>query len=140
MKNWEFYEEQLKEHSLAFALVNNQIRWCSETSCSECAFGPKCSLSCNEVKIKWLYQEHKEPVVLTDDEKALCKLLGRGWIARDKNGDLYWYENKTEDKVDEHWCIPINTTIMAISKIFPQCKFDFIKWEDEEPWEVKVDD
>lgn len=86
IKNWEFYEEQLKEYSLTFAMKDNQICWCSEVSCSECKFSPNRSFSCSEIKLEWLYQEHKETVVLTDDEKALCKLLGRGWIGRDEDG------------------------------------------------------
>lgn len=133
MKNWEFYEEELKEYGFAFALVNNQICWCSDVSCSECAF---CSFNCNGSKVQWLYQEHKETVVLTDDEKALCKLLGRGWIARDRDEKLFYYilePYKDCNNWRAEWYIYIN-------KCFPQCKFDFIKWEDEEPWEVKVDD
>ena len=75
---------------------------------------------------------------MTDDEKALCKLLGRGWIGRDKDDTLYWYENKSKEKGNQIW-IP-NGLSFRLTKIFPQCKFDFIKWEDEELWEVKVDD
>lgn len=122
MKNWEFYEKELRKYKFAFAMRDNQICCCLDVACDKCAFDPDITKSCSEAKMKWLYQEHKEPVVLTDDEKSLCKLLGRGWIARDKNGKLYWFE------------------IINIDSVFPQCKFDFIKWEDEEPWEVKIDD
>lgn len=140
MKNWEFYEDELKEHSLAFALMNNKVYWCSDITCSECAFsmGSQTCGECGEAKLKWLYQEHKEPIVLTDDEKLLCKLFNRGWIARDKNGSLYWYENKPKEKDEQIWML--NGLSVRLTKLFPQCKFDFIKWEDEEPWEVKVDD
>ena len=140
MKNWEFYEEEIKKYKLAFAMKDNQMYNCASTPCEKCIFDMGESCTCDIAKVKWLYQEYKETVILTDDEKALCKLLGRGWIARDKNDDLYLYENKPKEKTDEHWCIPINTSLIAINKFFPQCKFDFIKWEDEEPWEVKVDD
>lgn len=142
MKNWEFYEDELKEHSLAFALMNNKVYWCSDITCSECAFsmGSQTCGECGEAKLKWLYQEHKEPIVLTDDEKSLCKLLGRGWIARDMNGDLWWYKVKPEKKGLTIWTLPEVLTNLQIGIAFHQCKFDFIKWEDEEPWEVKVDD
>lgn len=33
-----------------------------------------------------------------------------------------------------------NSLSCRLNKLFPQCKFDFIKWEDKEPWEVKVND
>lgn len=133
MKNWEFYEEELKKYNLAFAMKDNQICSCAAVPCGRCAFNMDESRTCNVAKVKWLYQEHKETVILTDDEKALCKLLGRGWIARNKDNKLLWF--------DANITIP-NTVSNAIDLTmgFPQCKFDFIKWEDEEPWEVKVND
>lgn len=139
MKNWEFYEEEIKKYGFYFAMVNNKVSRCSITICSQCAFYTECSGN-NNNRIKWLYQEYKEPIVLTDDEKALCKLLGRGWIARDKNGKLYWFENKPTNKINAEWITSITGTIINIDSVFPQCKFEFIKWGDEEPWEVKIDD
>lgn len=136
MKNWEFYEEQIKNNP-AFGVVGGEIVECIPPNC------PKCSIKnirCYDERIKFLYQEHKEPVVLTDDEKTLCKLLGRGWIARDANNTLWWYENKPTANNGCAWCNPKDTLCTMTNKIFPKCKFDFIKWEDEEPWEVKVDD
>lgn len=146
MKNWEFCEEQLRKYNLAFAMNNdnhNQISSCESIRCDRCAFSASNQsepVICDVTKIKWLYQEHKEPAVLTNDEKSLCKLLGRGWIARDKDNSLWWYKNRPKEKLDDGWCIPNSTINVKISKYFPQCKFDFIKWEDEEPWEVKVND
>lgn len=59
---------------------------------------------CDAARLKWLHQEYKEPVVLTDDEKALCKLFGRGWIARDENGNLYWYEINQQERATKSGC------------------------------------
>lgn len=135
MKNWEFYEKELRTYGLSFAMEDNQMCSCAFTSCDRCMFSMSESYPCDATRVKWLYQEYKEPVILTDDEKALCKLLGRGWIARDKDGTLWWFENKPKEKFIDVWY----TTFIELSA-FPQCKFDFIKWEDEEPWEVKIDD
>ena len=140
MKNWEFYEEELKKYGFAFTMEDNQICSCAFVSCDRCMFDMGEANSCDVPRMKWLYQEYKEPVVLTDDEKSLCKLLGRGWIARDKNGKLYWFENKPTSKINAEWITSIAGTIINIDSVFLQCKFDFIKWEDEEPWEVKIDD
>lgn len=142
MKNWEFHEEEVKEYGFTFGMKNNKIYSCRELYCTECAFYTPGCLCTNSV-MKWLYEEHKEPVVLTDDEKALCKLLGRGWIARDKDDSLYQYENKPRRKSDQKWLVCdglYNDLSLRLNRIFPQCKFEFVKWEDEEPWEVKVDD
>ena len=141
MKNWEFYEKELKEHTLSFAVKDNQVHWCSDVRCDECMFYMGESQQCDAARLKWLYQEYKEPVILTEDEKALCKLLGRGWITRNQYNYLLWYDNKP-NKYDSTTSLRMQTEqsrCVNIGNIFPQCKFDFIKWEDE-PWEVKVDD
>lgn len=137
MKNWEFYEKELKRYNLGFAMKGNQIYNCAKVSCCECDFDMGESCICDTAKVRWLYQEHKEPIVLTEDEKALCKLLGRGWIARDNDDNLYWYEIKPKKKNFSAW---LASSRMCIGIVFSQCKFNFIKWEDEEPWEVKVND
>lgn len=141
MKNWEFYEKELRTYGLSFAMEDNQMCSCAFASCDRCAFSMSESYPCDATRVKWLYQEYKEPVVLTDDEKALCKSFNRGWIARDKDDSLYWYENKPIGKNDQKWLLCVHNHLsVRLNKFFPQCKFDFIKWEDEEPWEVKVDD
>lgn len=141
MKNWEFYEKVLRHYAFNFTMKGNQAYWCLDVPCDKCMFHTNAPRRCDELKLEWLYQEYKEPVVLTEDEKSLCKLLGRGWIARDKDNSLWWYKNRPKDKLDEcWWCIPNSTINIKISKYFPQCKFEFIKWEDKKPWEVKVDD
>lgn len=78
MQNWEFYEDELKEHSLAFALMNNKICWCSNITCSECAFGMNEGISCDETKLKWLYQEHQEYMRASDTQIAGMKRMQRG--------------------------------------------------------------
>lgn len=133
MKNWEFYENELKKYSLAFAMKGNQIYGCEKVACHECDFYIGELRICDAAKVKWLYQEHKEPIVLTEDEKSLCKLLGRGWIARNEDNRLRWF--------DANIAIPNTVSnVIDLTLGFPQCRFDFIKWEDEEPWEVKVND
>lgn len=122
MKNWEFYEKELRKYKFAFAMRDNQICCCLDVACDKCAFDPDITKSCSEAKMKWLYQEHKEPVVLTDDEKSLCKLLGRGWVARDKNGKLYWFENKQTNKTNVEWIAGIAGTIINIDLAFPRGK------------------
>ena len=139
MKNWEKYEKEIREFGLTFAVLkgSNEVVGCSIKSpfgCEECLFYE--DNSCGKGRSKWLYSDYKEPVVLTEDERKLCELLGKGWIARDRDGIVYHYSGKpikSERKNKwEGWCV------LKISRAFQQCKFDFIKWEDEEPWEVKI--
>lgn len=83
---------------------------------------------------------------LTDREINLCKLVfkSEGYITRDENGKLYWFVNKpTKDISSGEW---INSTVIIdddkylvnLSDLYPECEFNFIKWEDKEPWEVSV--
>lgn len=137
MKNWEKYEEEIKELGLNFAVLkhSNKVVDCaieSPPSCEECLFYAG-NYSCDKEKVNWLYSEYKEPVVLTDDERKLCELLEGGWIARDANGNLYYFRTKPQKGVHVwHVC-----GVEVILDVFPQCKFDFIKWEDDEPWNVE---
>ena len=70
MKNWEFYEDQIKNNP-AFAIVGGEVVECIPLNCPKCIFSIRC---CDE-RIRFLYQEHKEPVVLTDDEKHCASYL-----------------------------------------------------------------
>lgn len=132
MKNWEKYEEAIKEIGFSFAVLksSNEVVDCAigrRFSCNECLFVDEPGYTCEDDRVKWLYSEYKEPVVLTDDERKLCELLGDGWIARDKSGKIFYYnEEPFKNKETELWgtCYEIN-----ISVGFPQCKFEFINWK-----------
>ena len=82
---------------------------------------------------KELLWERKENPKLTEDEKAILKVLLNEkykWIARDKNGCLYVYASKPEKVI----------TIWEGSGL-PMFPFDhlfqFIEWEDEEPYSIE---
>lgn len=131
----------MKKYHFAFSFKDNQACWCSEVSCNECMFHMNHPRDCNKVKMEWLYQEHKEPIVLTEDEKSLCKLLDRGYIVRYKDNRLFWSDIKPIKDEYDMWNFKDCKEFHNISLgMYPNCKFDFIKWEDEEPWEVKIDD
>ena len=81
---------------------------------------------------KELIWERKEKPKLTEDEKTILRNLPKHykWIARDKNGCLYVYASKPEKVI----------TIWEGSGL-PMIPFDhlfqFIKWEDEEPYSIE---
>ena len=80
---------------------------------------------------KELLWERKDPKI-TKDEKVILRNLPKEykWIARDKNGCLYVYASKPE-KVIAIWG----------GSGLPMIPFDhlfqFIKWEDEEPYLIE---
>lgn len=78
---------------------------------------------------------------LTKEEKMLCSLIGRGYIVRYKDNRLFWSNTKPVKDRYNMWNFKNCKEFHSISLgMYPNCKFDFIKWEDKEPWEVKVDD
>ena len=80
---------------------------------------------------KELLWERKEPK-LTEDEKVILRNLPKKykWIARDKNGVIYLYSGRPLKS--DFW---LNCS-ESIKLIFPHL-FQFIKWEDEEPYSIE---
>ena len=88
---------------------------------------------------KELLWERKETPKLTEDEKAILRNLPKEykWIARDKTSDIYLYEYKPKKYIfgwvcNSVWTCHAGWTTLA----FPHL-FQFIKWEDDEPYSIE---
>ena len=82
---------------------------------------------------KELLWERKDEPKLTEDEKAILKVLLNEkykWIARDKNDWLYVYASKPKKGITiwENTGSPMMPFVHL---------FNFIKWEDEEPYSIE---
>ena len=82
---------------------------------------------------KELLWERKEKPKLNEDEKAILKVLLNEkykWIARDKNDWLYVYASKPKKGITiwENTGSPMMPFVHL---------FNFIKWEDEEPYSIE---
>lgn len=81
---------------------------------------------------KELLWERKEKPQLTEDEKVILRNLPKKytWIARDIDGYLYVYASK-----------PKKGITMWVDTGLPMITFDhlfqFIKWEDDEPYSIE---
>ena len=80
-----------------------------------------------------LLWERKEKPKLNEDEKAILKVLLNEkykWIARDKNDWLYVYASKPKKGITiwENTGSPMMPFVHL---------FNFIKWEDEEPYSIE---
>lgn len=136
--NFDVYKKELDMITNAGYVVgvkDNKPVKCTSIACEDCDLSFS-NIGCQAKLIQWLLLP-KCDYVLSKDEKELCKLVGGGWIARDANGYLWWYEFKPRKYSSVWMSVGTDSQIRAI---FPRCKFEFIKWEDEEPWEVKVND
>lgn len=78
-------------------------------------------------KLLW---ERKEKSQLSEDEKVILRNIPEKWkwIARDKDGYLCIYNEKPK-KVYDTWCGSDYLFIEVFEHLF-----QFIKWEDEEPY------
>ena len=81
---------------------------------------------------KKLLWERKEKPILTEDEKVILKNLPKEykWIARDIDGCLYVYASKPKKGITmwESDGLPMIPFVHL---------FQFIKWEDEEPYSIE---
>ena len=74
---------------------------------------------------------------LTEDEKTILRNLPKKykWIAREYDGELYVYENKPV-KMRYEWNRGVAGSSYNNLSLF-QHLFQFIKWEDEEPYNIE---
>lgn len=141
MLNAERYKKEITKiinrSSASFiALVNKKPVDCLDTSCEKCDFfRDDRSTSCRQKALEWLIQEYKEDETLTSRQYSLCFSLQTGYLIRNRNGNLMWFnfmpvwsEDKldyTKDKKDRISPMFINDHI----GYFPN--FDFIKKGDK---------
>lgn len=139
MTNFEKYKDEIfemlsKEKNIA--IKRGKIVPCKTTACTECGFNNNSNpfIDCQKGLLRWLYTE--EDPTLTKRERAFCKYAQTGYITRDSNGLLY-HSDKQPVKGKEIWKNPpIDNKIICFFKI-TCADFDFIKWEDKEPWSVE---
>lgn len=138
MKNWEAFEEEVLNITKAggvIAVVNGEVRNCDDVACEDCSLTKYDSI-CDRAHILFLYDDYVAPVKLTPEEKQLCNLFDGGFIARDRDGKLYWYPEKPHRAGERWFCEDLG--VIWLDKSFPQCKFEFVSW-NEESWEVPHD-
>lgn len=78
---------------------------------------------------------------LNEYEKKFLEILRPNfYIARDKKGGLYAYADKPT-KCNQEWATNNGNyywlNLTTNSYMHPSIKFDFITWDDEEPWKVE---
>lgn len=130
--------EKIKEEILNFNHANDALRCylarvtTKQSNIDGCCRPNLCCEECLKVSFIDLLEEYKKPVKLTKFEYEYLKVAkkeGFNFIARDKNNNLYLYSNKPwKDKID--WDYEDRTT-PVFAKLFK-----FVKWEDEEPYNI----
>lgn len=70
--NFEHYEQKIRDSYFNFALVNGDVKFCSECSCGECSFYND-DHSCLGKKIHWALAQYKPKYKLTQIEYDLLR-------------------------------------------------------------------
>lgn len=134
MTNFEKYKDEILGISRTQAIAINKRRnapeKCSNSVCSECLLHE--GRYCNQKAIfQWLYSEYQEPAPkLTSAERGFCEVIKDGYIARDKNGELYLYNNPPY-VTETDWRECGHCTKLC-SNFFP-----FITWKSGKAWSIK---
>lgn len=144
MLNAEKYRNQILEilnthNDFAITKADKRIRACAGTNCSECLLNVK-GISCTGAMIKWLLSDEcKESIKLSRLEYEILKYILNHteykYIARDRLGSIFIYENKPEKHVDT-WRVLVNGGGYTYLTILDGL-FKFIKWLDLESTSIK---
>lgn len=130
--NMEHYRGEIEEAGYRFGIADGKIFACNKGKC-----GMRCEFFggfCNANRIKWLMSEYKPEPVLTAREKHFAEFVQTGYIARDENMFLHWFEEKPKAKGSDYW---VRSGVCTKISSYATGLFPFITWEDEEPWAVE---
>lgn len=128
MLNYEKYKEEIlnQKNKPALCYVYEKILKmnCHDIGC----------VDCNNIALKFLFSEYKEPIKLTHDEYVVLKNIDKKyqWIVRDKNNDIFVYKHKPKKSDICCWYSDNWVSFIEFNHLF-----QFVKWEDEEPYNIK---
>lgn len=137
MTNFEYWEErilEIAETNACIGLVNGILQACGSEVCGVCEFAGEC----NKKSTKWLYAKCTKKPKLKKKERKFCKKVKTGWIVREKSGMLFWYSQKPYQIIIGGWCKHDRMgRYERIDQRYGKNLFEFIEWEDPEPWSVE---
>lgn len=140
MLNAEKYRKEILNNYSGFSVIDSHIDDCESILCESCLFSNSKNddgyLTCINRKVKWLLSEYKEPLKVSKLEYDILLYLYHNtkyrYIARDEGGYLFAYYYPVV-KGMENWEGGENYETLDIFVTL----FKFVKWEDEEPIEIK---
>lgn len=148
MKNREKFAKEIVDIACSGRSIavtkDNEVVCCDNINCESCMFDSLIdhigrSQACSDRLREWSESEYVEKPILTSKEKAFLDTLVPDckYIARDGNNRLYIYGKKPirEDK-SESW-VPDNSNYYCVTRDIFGNMFAFIKWKDEEPWDIE---
>lgn len=143
MTNAEYWKNDILritgETHYRFAVIDGKPEVCTGSCCNRCDFDG----ACNANLFKWLYQEHIENPKLTKKERYFCEILESGYIARNKDGSLAFFQDypvrHTAQWINQFYRTPatLSFTTLALGIMHIDRAFAFITWDDKSPWSIE---
>ena len=129
MKNYEKYKEKIDKRDNPQCYVYYELM--GNKNCKS----EGCSSGCFIKTIRWLLEEYVEPIKLSNDEYVILKNLPSEykWIVRNENGDVKLF---TDKPCKYQGCNCWSYKSWEYLFYLYNDLFQFIKWEDEEPYEI----
>lgn len=116
---------------------DNKIVGSNDIDCEQCLFD--IGKSCYGLE-QWAESEYVEKPKMTSREEKFLSLFKSKWkyLARGEDKNLYVFDSLPIKETDG-WRIEYGTMCdyCYVSKKLFGDMFDFIKWEDEEPWLIE---
>ena len=149
MKNREKFAKEILDiacNGRSIAVTkDNKVVYCSDTPCESCMFN-SCGKHIGRAQVcldrlrEWAESEYVEEHTITSKEKMFLDLIATKWkyLVRDEDKNLYVFDS-LPSKGDNGWRIE-NILMCDYCNIFKKLfgdMFDFIKFENEEPWSIE---
>lgn len=146
MKNREKFAKEILDIACNGGVIavtkDNKVVCCRDIKCEQCLFykgDDYGSYYCGDTDhIRWSESEYVEKPTITSRERNFLDLILAKWkyIARDKDYNrLSLYQDKPSKKFT-YWSSETKDENRIRYDVF-NVKFDFVKWEDEEPWSIE---
>ena len=131
MKNIEKYYDELLNQD-----YNDIDCYFTEQIMKEDCLGKKDCAECGKAFIKWLNKEYKKPITISTDEKAILRNLPEEYkyIARDSDASIFIYKAKPAKK-ESGWIDTITSSATSLN-LYTHL-FQFVEWEDDEPYSIE---
>lgn len=144
MKNREKFAKEILDVACKGNIIavtkDNKVVCCNDINCEQCLFhkGDDYGGYCDDTeRIRWVESEYveKKHTITSREKNFLDTLISNcKYIARDKDNSLYVYYDKPI-RGNKFWISDYASHDMP--KDMYGSIFDFIKWEDEEPWLIE---
>lgn len=144
MKNREKFAKEILDIACkgdSFMVTKSgEITFCDRFKCDLCKFNNACSeKSCRDKRYEWSESEYIEKPTITSKEMAFLDLIlpKYKYIARDNDTNKLFLYIDRPSKHFTYWLPELENSAYELLYRPLDIKFNFIKWEDEEPWSIE---